>query len=700
MTTLRPALRRIAAVLALSTLGALGSASWAATVEFKLHPDLKGREYKSALQSLAALGTLTSNAQHANQFSVEAASSGQAKQIVQSLRESRAVLWASIAPMPLADGVEPPLATFHERVLTLRLKSGADVATVLARLARTTGQNLRLRRLASGDRAVVMLPVGTTAATLAAVSVAALNDAAVLGADRAKVLKHQWIPADPLWSQQWALADGMGGIRASAAWDIAASGSITVAVLDTGIRSHPDLDGKYVSGYDMVSDTYVSVDGDGRDADPSDPGDYFFGEQCDASYDDPSSWHGTHVAGIIAANGNNGEGVVGVAPDARVQSIRVLGRCGGLDVDVADGIRWAAGVPVAGAPVNPNPVKVMNLSLGGFGACDNDMQSAIDAAIARGASIVVSAGNSASLASFFSPANCKGVITVAASNLLGDLSSYSNYGDMVEVAAPGGDFGNQPGVLSTLNGGGTQPGVPSYAAYRGTSMAAPHVAGVIALMLARDPSLTPSQVLSRLQASSRSFPVGADCAEAVGACGAGLLDAANAVAAVALNRGVNEASGRADRTHLVELVNTVHGRYTLSADPVEVTRLVASGWSRTGYLIPTYSFTAIGQQVATPQPVCRAKYLGHEFVTFSANVGECKTYAASPSMQADGMVFVAALPNANVCPNGSVAAWELVRLEAPGLYNARTLTDWQEINRMLSLPEPWVPSRVAFCAPN
>jgi serine protease len=694
MTPMRShALRAVAAATLCAITGSLAAA---ATVEFKLNPDLKGRDYMNALKSVSQVGKYSANG---SVYTIAAANEADAKRIATSLREKSSVLWA--APVAAAsDANAMPAATYHHRMLATEVKSGQDAAAMVARLSAATGQKLTLRRVATGNRALVVLPVGATAATLAAISVAASSDSAVSSVDRVRTMKHQWTPNDTLYSQQWSLGSGPGGIRASQAWDLTPSGAVAVAVIDTGIRPHPDLDGKYVSGYDMISNEFRAVDGDLRDADPADPGDADIDLDCSSPLDSYSSWHGTHVAGIIAASAQNGAGVAGAAPNTRLQSIRALGRCGGTALDVADAIRWAAGVPIAGIPNNPNPVKVMNLSLGGSGPCAPEEQSAVDAAIARGAIVVVAAGNDAGPVSQFTPANCKGVIAVAASNLLGDLSSYSNFGPEVAISAPGGDSGDLPGVLSTLNGGGTQAAAPSYAAYSGTSMASPHVAAVVALMLARDPTLTSGQVLNRLQSSSRAFPAGTDCSGAVGACGSGLLDAANAVASVAINRGINEvAPNSKDRVHIVELVNPVNGRYTLSADPVEISRMTSVGWNKTGYLIPTYSFTTIGQSLALPQPVCRAQLLQHEAWLFSVNTGECKQYAERSWMKADGVVFAAALPNANVCPSGSSPVWEMARLEANGLYNLRTIMDAAEIDRMTTTGG-WGYSRVAFCAPN
>ncbi|MCW0014671.1 S8 family serine peptidase, partial [Burkholderia pseudomallei] len=185
--------------------------------------------------------------------------------------------------------------------------------------------------------------------------------------------------------------------------------------------------------------------------------------------------------------------------------VRVLGKCGGTLSDIADGMRWAAGLAVPGAPANPNPAKVLNLSLGGYGrTCSTTYQNAINAITARGANVVVAAGNSGGPVAQSQPANCQGVIAVAAIDSRGVRASFSNTGPAVKIAAPG------VGILSTLNAGQTSPGADSYASYNGTSMATPHVAGTVALMLAVNPSLSPSRVLQILQSTARPFASGSN----------------------------------------------------------------------------------------------------------------------------------------------------------------------------------------------
>ncbi|WP_439888631.1 S8 family peptidase [Pseudomonas sp. MBLB4123] len=328
------------------------------------------------------------------------------------------------------------------------------------------------------------------------------------------LLKPVFTPNDARYNEQWHYYEATAGINAPTAWDRSTGSGVVVAVLDTGITDHPDLNGNVIAGYDMISDTTVANDGDGRDADPSDPGDWTTG-QCDEPSD--SSWHGTHVAGTIAAVTNNGLGVAGVAYGAKIMPVRVLGTCGGYTSDIADGIVWASGGSVSGVPNNRTPAQVINMSLGGGGSCSLTTQNAINGAVSRGTSVVVAAGNSNANAANFNPANCNNVITVAATTRSGSRSSFSNYGSVVDVAAPGS------GILSTLNSGTTTPGSASYAAYNGTSMAAPHVAGVVALMQAAAPK-TPAQVESNLKSSTRPLP--GSCS---GGCGTGIVDASAAL---------------------------------------------------------------------------------------------------------------------------------------------------------------------------
>lgn len=334
---------------------------------------------------------------------------------------------------------------------------------------------------------------------------------------------------DPRYNEQWSLFDNVSGINMPAAWEISqGSSQQVIAVVDTGILPHPDLSAKLLPGFDMIGDIQIANDGNGRDADATDPGDWVGpGDACYSGFFQNSSWHGTHVAGIAAASAANGIGVAGVDWHARVLPVRVLGKCGGYSTDIADGIRWAAGGSVSGSATNANPAKVINLSLGGRGACGNYMQSAIDFAISRGSVVVVAAGNENLNLDFYdvSPANCRGVITVGSTQRDGGRAGYSNFGQRIDVMAPGG--GQNGSILSTYNSGQTTAGHHSYLGLNGTSMAAPHVAGAASLILAVQPGLYPAQVKDILKRSARSLPNPWSCG--VGACGAGLIDVAEAL---------------------------------------------------------------------------------------------------------------------------------------------------------------------------
>lgn len=695
MSTVR-FLKPICAALVGAGLALSNAAAQTTTVEFLLAPGSKARHAVIAAQLAGFTGGTALESVGGGAYRLKFASPDAAEGAAARLRDLDGVLRADRdvgAPSARAQAA----VEYHTRMLTLVLAEDGVAEPIVRQLSGATGQPITLKRIGSERRAQIVLPRGTTAASLAAVAVAAETLSGARKVERVRVLRHQAMPNDALWSQQWSLHDGMGGIRMRAAWDMTPAGGATVAVIDTGIRPHPDLDDKRLGGYDMISNRFISQDGDGRDPDATDTGDYDTELFCSSPFSFMSSWHGTHVSGIIAASTNNGQGIAGVSPESRLVPVRALGRCGGTWEDVADAIRWAAGVPVPGVPANPNPARVINMSLGGYGACDATLQSAVDAALSRGAVIVAAAGNEATSASDFAPANCRGVITVAATQLLGDLASYSNFGPAVTISAPGGDGGTLPGILSTLNGGVTEPGVPSYASYMGTSMAAPHVAGVVALMLARDPSLTPAQVRNRLVATSRAFPAASDCAAVPGACGAGLLDAPNALASVALNRLSGELAP-AHRTMLVELRNSATNRFVLLSDPVEVARYLADEsagrWMRTGFNIPTFSAIAPAMTLAEPVGVCRAQLVGGSW-SYSASTEECLAFQKRSEWRFDGYVWSAALPN-TTCPRGSRPAVEMQAIDSRG-YNLRTLVDSDEIARMQR--DGWTGRRIAFCVP-
>ncbi|WP_223299562.1 S8 family serine peptidase, partial [Meiothermus taiwanensis] len=216
-----------------------------------------------------------------------------------------------------------------------------------------------------------------------------------------------------------------------------------------------------------------------------------------------TTYHGSHVSGLIAAATNNGQGVAGVSWGARILPLRALSGARGTLSDVIDALRWAAGLGVTGVPPNRNPAQVINLSLGVEMPCNElpALQEALQEVNSRGVIVVVAAGNYNAEASTLSPASCPGVIVVGATEASGRRAYYSNYGTRVDLMAPGGDDRQQQWVVSTL--GRDQYGRYQYGGMVGTSMAAPQVAGVVALMKSKRYSLTREEVLSILKATAR-----------------------------------------------------------------------------------------------------------------------------------------------------------------------------------------------------
>lgn len=378
-------------------------------------------------------------------------------------------------------------------------------------------------------------------------------------------------PADPLFLPssatspavgQWYLrtpdSTAVSAINAMAAWDLTTgSSSVVVAVLDTGVLTdHPDLQGKLVPGYDFINEISTAADGNLRDNDPTDPGDWVTAGECGRNEPaDDSSWHGTQVSGIIGANTNNGVGMASVGWNVRVLPVRVLGKCGGYDSDIIAGMLWAGGLssnPVA----NANPARVINMSLGSTGACLASYQDAINRLTAAGVVVVVSAGNEEGLA-VGAPANCNGAVAVTGLRHVGTKVGFANVGPEVAVAAPGGNCVNLSGpclypILTTTNAGATAASTHIYSDSTritvGTSFSAPLVSGTVALMLSANPSLTPAQVRTMLRNTARPFPttssdpavpqcqppsttVQDECLCTTSTCGAGMLDAGAAVAA-------------------------------------------------------------------------------------------------------------------------------------------------------------------------
>ena len=398
------------------------------------------------------------------------------------------------------------------------------------------------------------------------------------------------VPNDPLYFQGPALGQGAGGpvsgqwylrapagevvssINAPSAWDITTGlASVVVAVLDTGVRpEHPDLQGRLLPGYDMISDPASANSGfnPSRRPDASDPGDWVTSaeaadtagkfSQCDV---ENSSWHGTMTASLVGAAGNEGVGMAGVTWSAKILPVRVLGKCGGFDSDIIAGMRWAAGLAVPGVPINPTPARVLNMSLGSAGACTQSYQDVINqlGRLSAPAVVVAAAGNSAGTA-VGSPGSCVGVLAVGGLRHAGTKVGFSDLGPEIAISAPAGNCvnvtANSPclySMIAATNTGTQQPVNSSYSdAFRiavGTSFSAPLVSGTVALMLSLQPSLSVAEIRSILQTSARPFPAPdvastvpqclpptaveqLECHCTAQTCGAGMLDAGAAVKAV------------------------------------------------------------------------------------------------------------------------------------------------------------------------
>jgi serine protease len=402
-------------------------------------------------------------------------------------------------------------------------------ADLSAELEEISGVKLEFIRDMANGALVMRLPQVMTVSEVKRIASRISANAAIDYAEPDQLAFPMLVPNDSLYAQQWHLNDFLGGINAPLAWDISTgSASVVVAVLDTGITTHPDLDSRIVPGYDFVTDIVRANDGDARDADASDPGDWITdADKSITQFADctvrNSNWHGTMVAGAIGAVSQNGIGGVGIDWNARILPVRVLGKCGGFTSDIADGMLWAAGQAVFGVPENANPAKVINMSLGSRGSCSTTYQRTIDQLVGAGKIIVVSAGNS-NLEDNGSLSTCRGVVNVAATSRAGSKASYSNFGRGITIAAPGGDTGGT--YVTTGNTGTTTPGQAGYVGTTGTSFAAPTVSGVIGLMLALRPELDSATAIGILQATARPFP-DATCTTAL--CGAGILDAAAAL---------------------------------------------------------------------------------------------------------------------------------------------------------------------------
>ena len=469
----------------------------------------------------------------------------------------------------LAFGAHPATSFAEEGRVIVKYRATPDALRHALSLDQTSKLSARLGlALRSGRhinaRAHVIRATGVSSEALAA-RLSQEADVEYAIPDRLRTIRS--LPNDPLFSGQWYLqATEAASIHATEAWDrTTGSSNVVVAVVDTGVRfDHPDLFAKFLPGYDFISDVPNAGDGDGRDVDASDPGDFISASDAEnpnlqavcgsdlAAYN--SSWHGTRVAGIVGAAGNNSTGIAGTSWGARILPVRVLGKCGGFDSDIMAGMRWAAGLSVPGVPNNPNPARIINLSLGGGGSCTSAYADTIAELAGQGALVVAAAGNETGPVG--APGNCAGVLAVAGVRHVGTKVGYSSFGPEVSISAPAGNCVNAYGpclysIDTTTNLGATSPAANGYTdGYNynvGTSFSTPQAAGVAALMLSLNPALTPADIIARIKQSARAFPTentlstcpnveisgdtAGQCNCTTTTCGAGILDAAAAVAA-------------------------------------------------------------------------------------------------------------------------------------------------------------------------
>ena len=706
-------LTRLGLALLLAACAAAASAQEVSRIRLMLHPyaAAAGQLPPDVLAKLQALAGLpieysATTRTGALEFTLaQPLARDDALAMLRRLRDSRSVLWAepvdpaSVAPK--AASISP----FQGRKLMVRLVGDAspDWSALLPRWADLVGMPLAAERQI-GNVWVLSLSEPVPEDALDGLAARLQLDPAVQYADPVRRAQPMRVPNDPLYAQQWALTGATGSINAPSAWDLqVGSASVTVAVVDTGITPHPDLAGRVLPGYDFVSDLAMANDGNGRDSDPSDPGNGTRDNECgDGIPGEPSFFHGTFVSGIIAADTDNGIGVAGLDWNARILPVRTLGKCGGSFDDILDGVLWAAGIPVAGVPPNPNPARVINLSLGGFGSCPQAFQEAVNMALAQGAVVVAAAGNFSQEAVNFAPANCSGVITVGAITRQGDITSYSNFGTRVDLSAPGGDGAMADWILSTGNDGSAGPGNPDYEFAVGTSFAAPFVAATASLMIARNPNLTPGRIQDIITGTTRLFGTGSACGVS-GQCGVGLLDTSLALQSTTPGTGMAPPG----TVPVIEYYRADKDHYVMSADPAETAFLdsaLASVWQRTGELF--YAWTDPLLAPLNAVPVCRF-YDGSPLVDshyFTASAAECQfitdRWPGIWNLELPAAFYVLPTDASGDCASGTLPVYRFFdnRQDA----NQRHTVDLSVRRAMLN--RGWVPqgigaNSVIFCTP-
>ncbi len=618
--------------------------------------------------------------------------------MTRSLRSDRSVLWAeAVRATPAAKSRSfAQGATFQGDKLMVRVAGDAppDWTLLLPRFSALIGTPLSVERSIGGVW-VLRLAKAVPDGVLGTMATLLETDPSVRFADPVRRAVVKRIPNDPSYSKQWALSDPVGGVDAPTAWDIdIGSAGVTVAVIDTGVTSHPELAGRVLPGFDFIR----------RSTDPSDPGDATTGGECfPDSPAEASSWHGTFVSGLIAADTNNGVGIAGMDWNAKILPVRVLGPCGGTFDDIIAGILWAAGLPVAGTPANQNPAKVINMSIGGFTACPQALQDSVNQALALGIVIAVAAGNESDDASSSSPANCSGVISVGASTRKGERTLYSNFGRGVDISAPGGDGNDASTLISSIsNDGLTNPGNPSYAIGAGTSFATPLVAGTASLMLARNANLTPGQVQGIITGTARNFANNSTCAVAQ-TCGGGLLDAGLAVQSTI----PATQTAPPGTVPIVEYYRPNKDHYFMTGDSAEIASVdanLSATFQRTGGVFFAWLDPALAP--ADAQPVCRfyspLPLIDSHFYTALAS--ECQfvqTHWQGTWFLERAAAFYVLLPDANgSCRPGTLPVYRFFdnRNDANHRHTIDLTARLAMVNRQWA-PEGFGPNGVAFCSP-
>ncbi len=624
------------------------------------------------------------------------------------LRTVRDVLWVDRLPAPGALSkarTKAGTSGAPGQKLMVRLADAAapDWSLLGPRFAALLGVEVSAERRI-GNVWVLRLGSPQPADRLVELATLLETDAAVRYAD--PVLRRYaqaQAPNDPYYARQWNLTDPVSGIDIAGAWALQrGTAAMTIAVVDTGILPHPDLAGKLLPGYDFIADAQRARDGDGRDADPRDEGDWMASGECGGYPAEDSTWHGTFVAGLIGATTDNGEGIAGIDANARIVPVRALGHCGGTDEDVFEAMLWAAGAPIDGVPPNANPAKVINLSLGGYGACARSIQEAVDDALAHGAIVVAAAGNESDDVASFAPANCGGVITVGAHNRMGERAAYSNFGRRIDISAPSGDGGGDDSTFSLSNDGTTVPGAASYRDGVGTSFSAPLVTGTVSLMLGRNPTLTAGRVLGILQGTTRNFVTGSPC-RLGNLCGVGMLDAGLAMAST-----IPGAEAAPEGTvAVVEYYNAARDHYFMTANPAEIAALDTPGGAfvRTGYLFYAYADAAHAPSGAAP--VCRfyadasVQIDSHYFTEDAAQCAFVQQRWPGTWLLENPAAFYVALPDAaGQCPENTVPVYRFFngRRDASQRFSIDLSVGRTMINRAW-VPDGPGPGGAVFCSP-